>query len=164
VGAPALVLSRFDSDDWNAQFYAVMTLASRLALLVKSHSQVFKLAIRLRRLDSALSKLFRERVYKILESPQVQTVDPEKVREGIITLRRLHRTIHTIIKASKHIGLTNNSLTAGPLRNIEHWGEEIIELADLAELTQSEDVMQSIYDRAAHEKERGELYDLNQVE
>jgi len=99
-----------------------------------------------------------------LESPQVQKVDPEKVREGIITLRRLHRTIHTIIEASKHIGLTNNSLTAGPLRNIEYWGEEVIELADLAELTQSEDVIQSIYDRAAQEKERGELYDLDQVE
>jgi hypothetical protein len=164
VGAPALVLSRFESDDWNAEFYTVMALASRLALLVKSHAQVFSLAIRLRRLDSALCKLFREKVYKTLESPQVQTADPEKVREGIITLRRLYRTIHTIIKASKHIGLTNNSLTAGPLRNIEHWGEEIIELADLAELTQSEDVIQSIYDRAAQEKERGELYDLGQVE
>ena len=94
----------------------------------------------------------------------MQSVDPEKVREGIITLRRLHRTIHTIVKASKHIGLTNNSLTAGPLRNIEHWGEEIIELADLADLTQSEDVIRSIYDRAAQEKEQGELYDLGQVE
>ena len=40
MGTPALVLSRFDSDNWNAQFYSVMALASRLALLVKSHAQV----------------------------------------------------------------------------------------------------------------------------
>ena len=120
--------------------------------------------IRLRRLDSALRRLFSEGVYKTLESTQTETVDPEKVREGIITLRRLHRTLETIPKAAKHIGLTNNSLTAGSLQNIEHWGEEIIELADLAELTQSEEVIQSIYDRAAQEKERGELYDLGQVE
>jgi len=164
VGTPALVLSRFDSDNWNAQFYSVMALASRLALLVKSHAQVVTLAIRLRRLDSALRRLFSEGVYKTLESTQTETVDPEKVREGIITLRRLHRTLETIAKAAKHIGLTNNSLTAGSLQNIEHWGEEIIELADLAELTQSEEVIQSIYDRAAQEKERGELYDLGQVE
>jgi hypothetical protein len=140
-----------------------MALASRLALLVKSHAQVVTLAIRLRRLDSALRRLFDEHVYKTLESPRVETVDPEKVREGIITLRRLHRTLGTIIKASKHIGLTNNSLTAGSLRNIGHWGEEISELADLAELAQNENAIQSIYDRAAQEKERGELYDLSQV-
>lgn len=164
MGTPALVLSRFDSDNWNAEFYSVMALASRLALLVKSHAQVVTLAIRLRRLDAGLRRLFSEGVYKTLESPQVEAVDPEKVREGIITLRRLNRTLDTIIIASKHIGLTNNSLTAGSLSNIEHWREELVELADLAELTYSEGVIQSIFDRAAQEKERGELYDLDQVE
>ena len=70
MGAPALVLSRFESDDWNAEFYTVMALASRLALLVKTHTQVFRLAIRLRRLDSALCKLFRDGVYKLWNPPK----------------------------------------------------------------------------------------------
>jgi len=164
MGAPALVLSSFESDNWNAEFYSVMALASRLALLIKSHARVVTLAIRLRRLDSALGRLFRERVYRTLESEQIERVDPEKVREGIITLRRLHRTLDTIIKASRHIGLTNNSLTAGSLRGIAEWGEEIMELADLGELTLSEGLIQSVYERAAQEKERGELYDLGQDE
>lgn len=163
MGAAALVLSRFESDDWNAELYSVMALASRLAALVKSHSQVVTLAYRFWRLDSALARLFREGIYKAIETPSPSAINADQVREGLATLRRLHRLIDTIIKASKHIGLSNNSLTAGSLRNIEHWGEEIIELVEVIELSQNEEVLSSIYRRAEQEKERGELYDISQV-
>lgn len=163
MGAPALVISRLESDNWNAELYSVMALASRLAAMVKSHSQVVALAYRFWRLDSTLANFFRESVYKVIETPPPVSVDPDQLREGIVNLRRLYRTIETIVKASKHIGLTNNSLTAGSLRNIQHWGEEIIELVELVELNQNEEVLRSIYDRAARERERGELYDLSQV-
>jgi hypothetical protein len=140
-----------------------MALASRLAALVKTRSQVVTLAYRFWRLDSTLANFFREGIYKALESPQTEKVDPDRVREAIVTLRRLYLTLDAIVKASKHIGLTNNSLTASSLRNIQHWGEEIMELVELVELSQNEELLSSIYARAAQEKERGELYDISQV-
>jgi hypothetical protein len=44
MASAAVVLTSIESDQWDADVYAVLSLASRLAALVKSRAQTIKLA------------------------------------------------------------------------------------------------------------------------
>jgi hypothetical protein len=160
------VLGYYEPDRWNADVYGALALASRLSGLVKSRALTVQLAYNLWRLNSILRDFFSE-IRKAVEHgvPKDQPpVTPERMRDIVQDLRKLHKTIGKIYSACKLTGLTNNSLTAGPLHSIYNYNEDILELAQMLELSQQPETIQSIYDRADVEKERGDIYDVSEIE
>jgi hypothetical protein len=166
VGTAVTVLSNFDSMRWDADVYGAVALASRLSELVKNRALTVKLAYHLWKLNSTLASFFAE-LHKAIERdiPKGQPpVTPDRVRESAQSLRKLYASLQSIWVPAKRTGLTNNSLTAGALHSIHNYGEDILELAQLLELSLDLESIQSIYDRASAEKERGDIFDLSQVE
>jgi len=160
------VLSSFGSDQWDAETYAVLSLAARLSSLVKTRSQAIRLAYQMWRLNSMLAGFF-EAVSNVFEgrvSPSTTPVTPEQIEDSIRTLRKMHAALETLYEAAKRSQLTNHSLIAMPLRSMHTYSDEILELAELLELCQAPEQVQAIFDRSSKEREQGDIYDLAQIE
>jgi len=164
VGAAAAILANFEVDRWNADVYGAMALASRLSSLVKNRAATVKLAYDLRRLNSTLYRFFDE-IHKVVERgmPKGRGVTPERILEASETLLKLHDALDRFYELCRHARLTNNSLMAGTLKSINDYNDEVLELSDLLKLSLQPEVIQSIYNRAKAEKERGDIFDLSEV-
>jgi hypothetical protein len=95
--------------------------------------------------------------------PKGRDVTPESIAEACESLHKLHGLLEKFLEACKRARLTNNSLMAGAIRNINNYNDEILELSDLLKLSLQPEVVKSIYNRAKAEKERGEIFDLSEV-
>jgi hypothetical protein len=164
--AAIAVLSNFERDRWNADIYGAMALASQLSVLVQKRALTIRLAYYFWRLNSTLEGFFAD-VRKAIQAAvpkDLALVAPERVLEMAQDLRKVHRTIEHIYGSAKRAGLTNNSLTAGALKSVCSYNEDVLELAELLELSLKPELVESIYDRARAERERGDIFDLSEVE
>lgn len=164
--AAIAVLSNFERDRWNADIYGAMALASQLSVLVQKRALTIRLAYHFWRLNSILEDFFAD-VRKAIQAgvpKDLVLVAPERVLEMAQDLRKVHRTIEHIYGRAERAGLTNNSLTAGALKSVCNYNEDVLELAELLELSLKPEVVESIYDRARAERERGDIFDLSEVE
>jgi len=165
MASAAVVLNNLGSDQWDAEVYAVLSMASRLAALVKNRAQTLQLAYHLWRLNSVLAKFFAEARETMEGKGKAEPpATAERVEEGIRGLRQVHTKLENIYEAGRHARLTNNSLIAMPLRSLHTYSDDILELAELLEAYQNSEGVQAIFDRSANEKERGEIYDLAEIE
>ena len=164
MGTASLILTNFEVDRWNADIYGAMALASRLSSLVKNRAATVKLAYDLRKLDRAMASFFHE-IHKGIKRGQSKRSDatPEQVLDASDTLLKMHSTITRLYEACKRSRLTNHSLMAGTLRNINEYNEEVLELSSLLRLSIQPEVVEAIYNRAREEQERGEVFDLSEV-
>jgi hypothetical protein len=165
----AAALTSFGSDRWNAEVYGSLSVASQISSMVKSRAQVLTLAYHLRRLNSRLKTFFRETdevmegKRKLNGDTESEPVTRERIEQSLQTISRLHETLNGIYDQARKQRLTNNSLVAGPLNTLRSYAEEMLDLADWIEVAcQSEDV-ESIFERAHQEKQRGEVIYLAQV-
>lgn len=158
------VLGNIELDLWYADMYGAMSLALRLSSLVKDRVAAAKLAYQIRRLDSILSKFFKE-IDRAIEKgmPKGRDVTPESVMEASESLRKLHNMLGKFYESCRRARLTNNSLMAGTIRSIYNYSDEVLELSELLELSIQPGIVKSIYKRAEAEKERGVLFDLSEV-
>lgn len=167
MASAAFIAGNLGSDNWDAEVYAVLAMASRLASLVKSRSQTIKLGFNLWQLNNLLGRFFEEvrnrAEGKVIEA-RLQPSAPEQIENGIRALRQIHTKIETIYEAARRARLTNNSLLAIPLRSVHTYSEDVLELAELLEAYQNPAGVQSVFDRAAQEVGRGEVYDLAEIE
>ena len=60
MASAAVVVGNLGTDQWDADVYTVLSMASRLAALVKSRAQTFQLAYNLVILNRSLGKFFQE--------------------------------------------------------------------------------------------------------
>ena len=60
--------------------------------------------------------------------------------------------------------MTNNSLLASPLRRVNQLAEEFADIADWLETALQSEEIDSVFLRAAQEREHGDIYNLDQVE
>jgi hypothetical protein len=167
MASAAVLAGSLGSDQWDAQVYAVLSMASRLSALVKSRAQTIRLGYHLWQLNSLLGRFFddiRGRAEGKLVEAHATSSSPEQIDDSIRALRQIHVKIETIYEAARRARLTNNSLLAMPLRSVHTYSDDILELAELLEAYQNSDGIKAIYDRAAQEKARGEIYDLAEVE
>ena len=165
MASAAAVLSNFGSDQWDAELYAVLSLAARLSTLVKNRAQTFRLAYQLWRLNSALAGIFEElrdkMEGKIPDTSGLPTA--EQIEDGIRTLRKAHVSLETLYEAARRSRLTNNSLVAMPLRSVHSYSDEILDLAEVVEIYQAGGA-EAIFDRSSRERAQGEIYDLAQAD
>jgi hypothetical protein len=164
MASAAVVLTVIGTDQWDAEVYAVLSMASRLAALVKTRAQTMRLAYFFWRLNSILGNFFQE-IRRILESNQpAAPITPEQIEDSIRGLRQMHIKIETLYEAGRRARLTNNSVLAMPLRSLHTYSDDILELAELLEAYQASDGVSAVFDRSAQERARGEIFDLSEIE
>jgi hypothetical protein len=66
VSVATAILENFEPERWDADVYGAMAVASQFSSLVKKRAASVKLAYKLNRLNSLLSKLFEE-IHKGIE-------------------------------------------------------------------------------------------------
>jgi hypothetical protein len=162
MGSAAATLTNLGSDQWDAEVYAVLSLASRLAALVKSRARSVQLAYRLWQLNKLLGDLFQQIRNNVdVGTPLIgEPVTPSQVEDGIRSLRQIHIKLETLYEAARRARLTNNSMLAMPLRSIHTYSDDLLEVAELLEAYQAAEGVEALFDRSAKERAKGEIYDL----
>ena len=166
MASAALVLTSVGSDQWDAEVYAVLSIASQLAAMVKSRAQTIELGYKFWRFNRTLANFFqevRDRMEGKTPADGIQ-VTPERIEDAVRGLRQIHIKIETLYEAARRARLTNNSLLAMPLRSIHTYSDDILELAELLEAFQNSEGVEAMFDRSAQERARGETHDLTEVE
>lgn len=164
MSANAAVLANFGTDQWNADVYESLSVASRLSSMVKDSTQSFYLAYHLRRLNSRLDGLFGE-VFAMIEGkkaiPPSDPPTPERIRNAINSMYQLHSVLSQIFNSAKCRRLTNNSLFSSQVRKLAQMSENALEFAEWLEMAclHQEEVAQ-IFERARAEKAKGEVYTI----
>lgn len=162
------------SDGWNVAVYSTVSTASGVyaaTSALNSGLQRMYLAVRLRGLSSQISS-FLDHV--CAEGSKAQTAGPEpaqtptreQLEEAAKSLEHLYEIVTGMYRTAQRKGLTNSSLTAGPLRIIRRRSEEFLDLADwvrtFLEHTPSE--LEEIFAGGRAALERGDVVDLAQIE
>jgi hypothetical protein len=152
--------------DFSAEVYGTLSLASRMASTMKNRANVLRLAYNLHNVNRKLQSLFDtvdEAVTGKRQPAQTKNQEPPtpaRLRASADSLEELARTIDYVLEASRRVGLCNNSLTAGPLRKFKAYRERLVDLADWLELIAEPKATAELFARAAQERERGEMFDL----
>ncbi len=147
--------------------YESLSVASRLSSMVKDRTQIFYLAYHIRRMNHKLSGIFEE-LYLVLEgkkpAPPPEPMSPERIQTAINSFRQLYSIMSGITAEAKRKRLFNNSLLAGQLLRLTALSDEVLELSDWIEMAvQERDQVDRLFVRAKAEKDRGEIYDISQV-
>ena len=156
------------ADEWDARVYQVLSSASNLALAVKRRSNTLRIAYHLHKLNGTLKGMLEE-VYAVLEGkkhvePVQEPVTPQRLRQSSDNLERISRMIEALYESGRRAGLTNNSLTAGPLDAIRKHIPELLDVAEWFEAAADSEQVNSAFARAREESKNGDIYDLSQVE
>lgn len=164
MGTAVVVIQSIQAENWYADLYGALSLAYRLAALIKSKAAVIRLARHVRDLDDILNRFFKD-MHAVMKkgAPKDTDTSPERLAEAVQGLQKLHSMLNRFHQAFKLARLTNNSLLAAHLDSINKHNENLVELLELLELSAQPDVIDSIYNRAHREKSRGEIFDLSEV-
>ena len=138
-------------------------MAYRLSAAIKDRATAVKVAYRLRHLDSALTKMFKDIYAATNKNAKPEVVKPKQVQETIQLLEKLHSVLAKFLHVCKLARLTNNSLMAQSLHNIANWNEEVAELIEVIQLSLNREIADSLYKRSKEERERGDIFDLSEV-
>jgi NADPH:quinone reductase-like Zn-dependent oxidoreductase len=155
-------------EEWDAKIYGVLSSTSSLVVAVRNRANVVRIAYSLYKINKTLAETFSN-MYERLEGkrpvePVTEPVTPQRLHEVADNVDRLARMLEYLCEQMKRARLTNNSLTAGSLYGIQKRVEEIKDVADWFETAAQSDEVNAVFDRAQGEKERGEVFDLSQVE
>ena len=162
------VLSTFGSDLWNAEVYGSLSVASRVASMVKTKTQILHLAYSLHNLNKSLKNIF-DTLHEAIEHPRnveppAEPATPDQMIRAIAIIRELSTSLDNSYQRAKRARLTNNSLIAGALSRLHTYSEDLVELGDWLEMLLKPEEVNAIFDRANQEIERGEVFDLSRVD
>jgi hypothetical protein len=162
------VIDALGTYEIESQVYGVLSLASKIAAQVKNRANAFRFALWLRNINRDLTN-FLDNIHAIIEGrkpapkPSGEPINRERLARTVDDLEHLYRVIEYIYESSRRAGLTNSTLTAGTLRSLKNRNEALLDLADWLEALSEPDKYNRLFERAAREKEAGELLDLHQV-
>jgi len=166
VISSALLAEAVQSPEWNADVYGAFSSVSRLAASIQKQANVIRVAYGVRKANKSLQSLF-DKLEAIFNGEAPPTTaerpTPQRLRDAADELSRTSRTIATLHETLRRVGLTNNSLTAGALVKFHSYIEQLEDVADLMELAAEESKLPGIFERAARERDRGEIFDLEKV-
>ena len=168
MASASAVINTFESYDWDAQVFGALWAASSLAVKIRNKAHVIRLTYLLHAVNREMRSLLNT-AHATLEGrlpldPSAEPVTEQKLRTTIENLQHLSRTLQYVYESAKDAGLLNHSLTASALKTLATYHGPILDLVDWLELASQEDEVKAIFDRAARERDRGELFDLAQAE
>ena len=163
------LLTRIGSDAWNAELYDSLSFTSHIAAAIRSRAAALSMAIQLRRLVSKLDNIL-DKTHSMIEGKvpipkSDEDTTPQRVHNTIDTIQMISRVLASTYESAKRKRLTNNSLLAGPLSRVNQLSEEFADLGDWIEVAALQTgEIDKVFDRATHEREHGDIYDLSQVD
>src|ERR1700722_11205335 len=143
---------------------ANLAKVSALAAAVKRRANVFSLAWHLRKVSGQIKEML-DRTNGIIEGriqarAAAEPLTPAKIEGLIDTLDMTARSIDYIHESMRRVGLTNNSLTAGSLKELLNQREGVLDLVDWIDATRNDKENAAVFDRARRERELGQTVDL----
>ena len=163
-----VVMMGFGSDAWNAELYNSLSLTSHIAAAIKDRAAALTLAVNLRRLVSKLDSILGNARSMIEGKTPLPVSDepstPQKAHNGVDTIQMISRVLSYTYESASRRRLTNNSLLASPLRRVNQLAEEFADIADWLETALQSEEIDSVFLRAAQEREHGDIYNLDLVE
>ena len=158
------------TDTWNADVLGAAASAFRVSARVVSqrvgnHMNLLRMAGGLWSLDTQLKNIlegFYTEVSKVSQTPVVPPTE-ERLRSAILSLRTLCGKIDELYNMAKAAGLTNRTLIGTALNSIRVRGDELLDIAESAELSLEAEVTEPIFAKALGELERGETFDLASI-
>ena len=168
MATAANFLNSVGPDEWDARVYAALSSTSSLVASVRNRVNVVSIAYSLYKINKTLADMFSN-IYGTLEGkrpaePSTEPVNAQRLHEAAENVDRLARTLEYMCEQMKRARLTNNSLTAGSLNAIRKRVGEITDVADWFETAAQSEEVNAMFVRAQGEKERGDVYDLSQVD
>jgi hypothetical protein len=172
VSTAATIIQSFETYELNTRLYGILSLASRLAASVKNRTNALHLAYGLHRTNRSLTEMF-EKIQAAADAaaggslppdPNAEPLTPQRLRQVGDNLTQLYNTLDYIVEAARRAGLFNNSLTASSLQRMNSYKERIVDLVDWCEVAAEPEHVNALFQRANEEKERGDVFNLNQVE
>ena len=165
--AHCAALNMFGGDEWNAKAYGSLSIASSVSAHIKSNGQTLAMRKLLVNLNSTLDNFFAE-VRAIMEGrvpaqPSDGEPTTQKIAKSAAVLKDLDEVISRIYLQSKRTGLTNRTLTAGPLRKLRGQIDELQDLREWFETISDLRPVKELFDRAEREATSEEYFDLSKV-
>jgi hypothetical protein len=168
VNTAYAVIGNFGSLDWNVSIYDALSGVSKLAVSVRDKANVLTLAYTIHKVNRKLEEFFKKTDGvmdgSIKPDPDAKPVTKEDVLAIGYSLNQIHQTLSQNIQAVSRVGLLNNSLAASSILKLKLYNERILDLADWVEAVQLSEYTNEVFARAHSEMERGELFDLAQVQ
>lgn len=167
MSANAAVLADLGTGRWNARVYGSLSIASRIASMVRDRRAAVRLAILLGRLNHHLASFFED-IYQRIEGkiptdPAAKTPTSAEVQNALRSLRELSTSLFETYQAAKSKRLTNNSLLAGSFSRLRTYSEDISELGDWLEMSLDLKAVEEIFERSGREAEQGDVFDIKQA-
>lgn len=167
MGTAAAVIQTFQTDEWNANMYGTLSVVSNFAASMKNRANTIHLAYSLHKSNRQLQAIF-EKIHGVAEGkiklePSAEPVTEERAREMVSDMMRMYHSIERAYEGMRRAGLLNNSLTSGQVLRFRQFGEAILDMADWIETSMHSEEVNALFERASAERERGEIYNLNQV-
>ena len=166
--ADAYVLNSFSGETWDAEIYGSLSIASQLAAMIRTRAQAWKLIWYLRQLNRKLEDMFAY-IYAAMEGKPMPPVAPDGLTEEqrILklwhSLHELHRVLDRTYQAGRRTGLTNSTLTATTFVRLHKHDEEVLDLIQWVETLRNPQELEALFERAAHEAETENAFDLSTV-
>ena len=162
------VLNNFGIDGWNARVYGSLSLASQVSIMVKTRAQAFRVSYLLWKLNSNVNQFFLKvddiLSGKIVCPPSAEPITPQQFTQGANDLLRLGLTLNGIYENARRQRLTNNSLIAGPATALRAHADHFFEMAEWFESLAHRDELERVFANAQEERQRGDVFELSQVE
>lgn len=162
------VIGNFGSLDWDVSIYDALSGVSKLAVSVRDKANVLSLAYTMHKVNKKLAEFFKRTDGlmdgSIKPDPNLKPPTKEDVLAMGYTLNKIYQTLSQNLEAMNRVGLQNNSLTSSSIIKLRNFNERILDLADWIEAVQLSEYTNQVFDRAHLETERGELFDLAQVQ
>lgn len=164
----AAAINSLGSSDLNVQVYDTVSAAAALAKAASDRAKVLSIAYNLVKLNRSFRSLF-DQVDDVLTGkrpvdPQAEPMTPQRLQEMIDSLSHVCRMVDYFYESMRRARLTNNSLTAGSMRNLQLNSERLKDFVDWLDAVAKPDDLDSIFNRAKQERDHGELYDLSRAE
>lgn len=168
MASDASIIRSLEALEWDADVYGSLSAFSNLALQVKNKANALRLAYLFHKANNSLQTLF-DRVHATMEgrnpipADSVEPITEKRCKELGENLDHLIRKIDYIYETARRAGLTNNSLTSGALARMREHSEELLNLVDWVDVLRQKDAVQDIFERAARDRETGEVFEIEKV-
>jgi hypothetical protein len=164
--AHCAALNMFGGDEWNARAYGSLSIASRVSARIQSNTQILTGRKLLVKLNSTLANFFAD-IRPVMEgkvpSETREEVTPEKIAKARTVLKDLDEVLSKVYVQAKRTGLTNRTLTAGPLRTLREHIDELQDLREWFEMISNIAPVKELFERAEREAHTEPVFDLSKV-
>lgn len=162
------VWNTFGGDEWNAEAYKSLSVASSVSALLRSNALPLNLLWQLRNLNKTLDDFFKE-IREVMEGKNKVPVQPndtpiaERVETTRTRLKELDEVLSRVYRQAKRAGLTNRTFMALQYARLREHIDEVQDLREWLDLYSNPAHVDELFARAERESQYERPIDLSKV-